>query len=93
MNHPAIRQAADLEHRPAGSMLLSTTDAAPGYRIVRTLGLVRGNAVRVRNMGVDILAAFRNIVGGEVHGYTKMLAQTREQSLDRVCCDVRGFLR
>ncbi len=84
MTHPAIRQAADLEHRPGGSMLLSTTDDVHGYRVVKTLGIVRGNAVRVRNVGVDILAAFRNLVGGEVSGYTKMLAQTREQSLDRM---------
>lgn len=84
MTHPAIRQAADLQHRPGGDMLLATTDVAPGYRVVRTLGIVRGNAVRVRNVGVDFLAAFRNLVGGEVTGYTKMLGQTREQSLDRM---------
>jgi uncharacterized protein YbjQ (UPF0145 family) len=65
-------------------MLLTTTDDAPGHRVVRTLGIVRGNAVRVRNIGVDILAGFRNLVGGEVSGYTKMLAQTREQALDRM---------
>ena len=65
-------------------MLLSTTDEAPGYRVVKVLGIVRGNAVRVRNVGVDILAGFRNLIGGEVTGYTKMLAQTREQSLDRM---------
>ena len=84
MTHPAIRQAADLQNRPAGAMLVSTADTIAGYRVVRALGLVRGNAVRVRNVGVDILAAFRNLVGGEVAGYTKMLAQTREQSLDRM---------
>ena len=65
-------------------MLLATTDDAPGHRVVKSLGIVRGNAVRVRNIGVDILAGFRNLVGGEVTGYTKMLAQTREQALDRM---------
>lgn len=65
-------------------MLLATTDELPGFEIVEVLGLVRGNAVRVRHLGVDILAGFRNLVGGEVRGYTKMLAETREQALDRL---------
>ena len=83
MNHPALPQPHELAQR-AGDMMLSTADTIPGARRVRTLGLVRGNAVRVRNIGVDILASFRNLVGGEVGGYTKMLAQTREQALDRM---------
>lgn len=65
-------------------MLLTTTDEVPGHRVVRMIGLVRGNTVRVRNVGVDILAAFRNLVGGEIADYTKMLGQSREQSLDRM---------
>ncbi len=69
---------------PREGMPVVTTDALPGYEIVEVLGLVRGNAVRVRHVGVDILAAFRNLVGGEVRGYTKMLAETREQALDRL---------
>ncbi len=83
MSDLAIPGGAAIMPRP-GEMMLSTADGVPGTRIVRTLGLVRGNAVRVRNIGVDILAGFRNLVGGEVGGYTKMLAQTREQALDRM---------
>jgi uncharacterized protein YbjQ (UPF0145 family) len=65
-------------------MLVTTTDDAPGHRVVRVLGLVRGNTVRTRNIGADILAGLRNLVGGEVNEYTKMLAQSREQSIDRM---------
>ncbi len=68
----------------AEGMPVVTTETLAGYEIVESLGLVRGNAVRVRHVGVDLLAAFRNFVGGEVRGYTKMLAETREQALDRL---------
>lgn len=66
------------------SMLLVSTDEVPGYRIVQVFGLVKGNTVRARNIGTDIVAGFRSIVGGEVVEYTKMLAQSREQALDRL---------
>ncbi|WP_431312843.1 YbjQ family protein [Nannocystis pusilla] len=65
-------------------MLLTTTESVPGYRVVRVLGLVRGNTVRTRNLGQDFLAGLRNIVGGEVTQYTAMLSQSREQALDRM---------
>lgn len=65
-------------------MLLSTTDEIPGKKIVKHLGLVRGNTIRARNVGRDILAGLRNIVGGEVTEYTKLMAESREQSLDRM---------
>ncbi|MBN1297905.1 YbjQ family protein [bacterium] len=65
-------------------MLLVTSDAIPGKTIRRTLGLVRGNTIRARHMGRDIIAVFRNIVGGEITDYTKMLAEAREQALDRM---------
>jgi uncharacterized protein YbjQ (UPF0145 family) len=65
-------------------MLLSTTETIAGHRVVNVLGLVRGNTVRVRNIGVDFLASLRNLIGGEITDYTKMLAQSREQSLDRM---------
>ncbi len=83
MNHPAIPPGGAMAGR-GNSMLLATTDEIPGYRITQALGLVRGNTVRVRNVGVDILAAFKNLVGGEIGDYTKMLAESREQSLDRM---------
>ncbi len=80
----------ELTHTAGTSMtggqkiLISTTDLIPGFRVVQTLGLVRGNTVRARNFGRDFLAGLKSMVGGEVRTYTKMLAQSREQSLDRV---------
>jgi len=65
-------------------MILSTTELVPGYRVTEILGLVRGSTVRARFIGRDLKALFRNIVGGEVTEYTKMLAEAREQSLDRM---------
>lgn len=84
MNLPAVAAAADLQHRPGGAMLMSSTDELPGYQIVRTLGLVRGNTVRARNLGVDFVAGLKALVGGEIGDYTKMLAESREQSIDRM---------
>ncbi|MCA9564148.1 MAG: YbjQ family protein [Myxococcales bacterium] len=55
-----------------------------GREIVEDLGLVRGNSVRARHVGRDIMAAFRNMIGGEITDYTKMLAQSREQAIDRM---------
>ncbi len=65
-------------------MIIVTTHDVPGYRIVATLGLVRGNTIRARNIGKDILAVLRNLVGGEVKEYTKMMAEAREQAIDRM---------
>jgi uncharacterized protein YbjQ (UPF0145 family) len=65
-------------------MLLSTTDTIQGKTIVKHLGLVRGNTIRARHIGKDILAAFRNLVGGEISEYTKLLGESREQALDRM---------
>jgi uncharacterized protein YbjQ (UPF0145 family) len=65
-------------------MILTTTESIAGKRIVRTLGLVRGNTIRARHIGRDILAAMRNVVGGEISEYTKLLAEAREQALDRL---------
>lgn len=65
-------------------MIITTCDTIPGKRIVRTIGLVKGNTVRCRHAGRDIMAFLRTIVGGEVTDYTKMLAESREQALDRM---------
>lgn len=65
-------------------MILTTSGQIVGKRVVRTLGLVRGNTIRARHIGRDIMAGLRNIVGGEVHEYTKLLAEAREQALDRM---------
>lgn len=65
-------------------MILSTTFDVPGRKIAAGLGLARGNVVRSRFIGRDIVASFRMVVGGEVHEYTKLLAESREQALDRM---------
>ncbi|MFH2129162.1 MAG: YbjQ family protein [bacterium] len=65
-------------------MLISTTDSIPGREVSEFLGLVRGNTVRARNMGRDILAGFKNLVGGEISEYTKLLADAREEALYRM---------
>ena len=72
-------------------MLVVTSDTVAGKRIVETLGLVRGNTVRARHIGKDILAGLRNIVGGEVHEYGKLLAESREQSLDRMMAEAAAL--
>jgi len=65
-------------------MIVSTTNSIPGHQITEILGLVRGNTIRARHLGRDITAVFRNIVGGEVDEYTKVIAESREQALDRM---------
>jgi len=70
-------------------MIIATTETIRGKKVVRTLGLVRGNTIRARHIGRDILAVMRNIVGGEIHDYTKLLAEAREQSLDRMTAEAQ----
>ena len=65
-------------------MIIVTTSNIPDRKIERTLGLVRGTSVRGRHIGQDLLAHLRNAVGGEIHEYTKMLSEAREQALDRM---------
>jgi uncharacterized protein YbjQ (UPF0145 family) len=65
-------------------MLLSTTYSIHGKKIVKHLGLVRGNTIRARHLGRDIMAVLRNLVGGEITDYTKMIAESREQAIDRM---------
>ena len=72
-------------------MLLTSQDNFSEYEIVETLGIVRGNTVRARHAGKDILAGFRNIVGGEIDEYTKLLAESREQSIDRMITAAEGI--
>lgn len=72
-------------------MIVVTASGIAGKRVVRTLGLVRGNTIRARHIGRDIMAALRNIVGGEVSEYTKLLAEAREQAIDRMVEDARAL--
>ncbi|MRX27652.1 YbjQ family protein [Kangiella sp. HZ709] len=61
-----------------------TLEQVPNHNVVKVIGLVRGNAVRARHLGRDILAGLRNIVGGEIMEYTKLMAESREQAIDRM---------
>ena len=70
-------------------MLLSTTDTIHGKRIVKHLGLARGNTIRARHIGRDIMAIIRHMIGGEITDYTKMMAESREQALDRMIEDAQ----
>jgi uncharacterized protein YbjQ (UPF0145 family) len=72
-------------------MILSSLETVQGFEIVETLGLVRGNTVRVRHIGNDILAGLKNIVGGEIMAYTELLVDAREQALDRMIADANGL--
>jgi uncharacterized protein YbjQ (UPF0145 family) len=65
-------------------MILSTTEAIEGRRVVETLGLVRGNTIRARHVGRDIMAGLRTLVGGEIKDYTVMLDQARDQAIRRM---------
>jgi uncharacterized protein YbjQ (UPF0145 family) len=71
-------------------MMVVTTDVIVGREIGESLGLVRGTAVRTRNLRQDIAAALRVLVGGEVPEYTKLIAETREQALDRMVDEARA---
>ena len=68
-------------------IILVTTPTVPEKKVVRTLGLVRGNTIRARHVGKDIMAGLRNLVGGEVTEYAKLLAESREQALDRMVAE------
>ena len=70
-------------------MIVITDKQIVGKKIVRTLGLVRGNTIRARHLGKDLLAILRNVVGGEISEYTKMMAESREQALDRMIAEAR----
>ncbi len=70
-------------------MLLSTTDTITGKKIIRQLGLAKGNTIRARHIGRDIMAIIRHMIGGEITDYTKMMAESREQAIDRMIEDAQ----
>ena len=72
-------------------MIVVTTFEIPGKRIVKAYGLVRGNTIRGRHFGRDVLAFFRNLVGGEIYEYTKLMAESREQALDRMVEEAKAL--
>jgi len=70
-------------------MIVVTSNSVPGKEIAETLSLVRGSTVRARNLGRDIFAGFKNMVGGEISEYTKLLADSREEALQRMVADAQ----
>ena len=72
-------------------MKLSTTNDIAGHSVAETIGIARGSTVRTRNVGNDILAAFKNLVGGEVAEYTRLQADAREQALQRMIEDANNL--
>ena len=72
-------------------MIVVTSENIAGHRIVKTLGLVRGNTIRARHIGKDIMAGFRSIVGGEIHEYAKLIAESREQTIDRMVAEAESL--
>ncbi len=68
-------------------MIITTSDQVEGKKIVKTIGLVKGSTIRARHIGRDIMAGLRGVVGGEITEYTKMMAESREQSLERMIED------
>lgn len=71
-------------------MELSTTHCIDGKKIVKHLGLVRGNTIRARHIGKDITAVLKNVVGGEISDYTKMMAESREEAIDRMIAEAQS---
>ena len=72
-------------------MILSNTETVPQKEIIEILGIARGSTVRARNIGRDIFASLKNIVGGEIEEYTKLLAHAREQALERMINDAKSL--
>jgi len=72
-------------------MIVTPGSSVAGYKLVRTLGLVRGNTIRARNVGRDILAGLKNLIGGEIEEYTKMMGEAREQALDRMVSEAESL--
>ncbi len=72
-------------------MILSTTESIPNRKILQILDIARGSTVRSRNIGRDIFAGLKNIVGGEINAYTKLQAEAREQALKRMIMDAEDL--
>jgi len=72
-------------------MILTSTDEIKGKKIVEVIGLVKGNTVRARHVGQDFMAFLRNLIGGEVRNYTKLIAESREQAIDRMVAEAESL--
>ena len=68
-------------------MIITTSEQVEGKKVVKTIGMVKGNTIRARHLGRDIMAGLRGVVGGEITEYTKMMAESREQAIQRMVED------
>ena len=68
-------------------MIITTTETVEGKKVKRTIGMAKGSTIRAKHLGKDIMAAFRNLAGGEISEYTQMMAESREQALKRMVED------
>ncbi len=84
MNSQVIRSSGGAVTGFNHDLTLTTIDVVPGQKVQQVIGLVRGNSIRARHVGRDITALLKNIVGGELKEYTKLLAESREQAIDRM---------
>jgi uncharacterized protein YbjQ (UPF0145 family) len=71
-------------------MIITTTEGIQGKTITKTTGLVKGSTIRARHVGRDFMASLRSVVGGEITEYTKMLAESREQAVQRMVADAEA---
>ena len=74
-----------------GKIIVTNTPDIPGYEITEVLDVARGSTVRARNIGRDIVAGLRNIAGGEIREYTRLMAEAREQAIDRMLADAEDL--
>ena len=72
-------------------MIIASSSNIAGKEIKKTFGVVRGNTIRARHIGKDIVAAFKNILGGEIQEYTKLMGESREQAIDRMCEEAKAL--
>ncbi|MDA3061570.1 MULTISPECIES: YbjQ family protein [unclassified Campylobacter] len=72
-------------------MTLVNTETIPGKEIEQVFGVVSGSTVRAKHFGRDIMASLKNIVGGELVGYTELLEESREQAIERMCSQARAM--
>ena len=73
------------------AIVISNTESIPGRKIVEFYGVVTGNTVRAKHVGRDIMAGLKNIVGGEIEEYTKLMGESREQSIDRMAAEAKAL--
>lgn len=72
-------------------MIVTTTESIAGYEVREALGITRGNVIRAKHVGNDIIAGFRQIVGGELSEYTKLMSEAREQAYDRMIAHAKSL--